>query len=145
MKKQILVSLMLVLVLIVLPGCKKFTWNPAGGWMLEVTHSDWPSWTENVILTGNDSGGSISGWDKYNPNSTLGTWTKSSKYTISITIDYINDAGFLSFENTVTLTGTTTKDSPNMVTLSGTWHEVGIFGTSDYNMTVIAHKTSEMQ
>lgn len=146
MKKQFIISLVLVLILLVLPGCKKFTWNPAGAWMLEVDHDTWSAWTEDIILTGNDSGGSVTGWNKYNPNSTFGTWTKTSKYTISITLNYVNDAGFITFENTITLTGTTTKDSPNMVTLTGNWREVsGLWGTTNYNMTVIAHKTSELQ
>ncbi len=146
MKKFLILSLIVTFVLITTPACKKFVWNPVGNWSLSVDLEGASSIsTQNVTLTGNESGGTITGWGLYNPDGTAGTWTKTGDYTIQIKIEYKNTV-ILTFYYTLEITGTTTKSSPNSITLTGTLNTYTFFsGSSDRAVTITATKTSDLQ
>ncbi len=144
MKKFLILSLIVTFVLITTPACKKFVWNPVGNWSLQVNLDGLDPFTVTVELTGNESGGAITGWDLYNPDNTPGTWTKTGDYTIQIKIDYLN-VSWLTFHNVLTVTGITTKSAPNSLTLTGTFTEDATLYHKERAATITAMKTSNLQ
>ena len=139
MKKFTFTFLIVTLILILSFACKtaeSFVWDPVGNWDFVIL-APWGTWTEHVILSGSESGGTLSGWTQFNPGGTPGIWTKTGDWSISVQLNYWN----YSYNEIVELTGTSSESSPNNVIGSGTWTE----NASDHSITFTATKTSNLQ
>jgi hypothetical protein len=143
MKKAILSMLIIVLMVVMSPSCKKsFVWDPTGSWTWTVIVTGFDDLTEMIVLSGSESGGSLTGWEGYNPLSTPGTWSKTGDFTITVNIDFYN----FGWHNVVNLTFTSSEAAPNSMNGTGTWTEYYGSTLNDvYNINVSAIKTSNPQ
>lgn len=144
MKKWLLTLVLISALFLFYPSCKTteaFVWNPVGNWIFQFSApGSYGNWTENLNLTGSESGGAVNGWQKYNPAGTPGTWTKTGNFTISMTVDFIN----IIVHDVVEVTGSSSEANPNFMTGSGTWTATFITTSVD-TLTYTATKTTNLQ
>lgn len=128
MNKLWLFFSVIIISLVITPSCRSaWVWNPVGSWELMIVHSGWGDITETIELTGDDSGGTLTGWERGNQQSTTGTWIKTGDFSIEINIDYWVAPNNTGAQHTVKLTGNSSESSPNSMSGDGTWQYQAFF------------------